>query len=80
MMTVMIGFAVVVVLFAYASVGLAIDGTLPADIMTLGIGLGVLALVFHLVVRVVAAYANDADECRVFLSMLGIGPAKLADA
>lgn len=26
--------------------------------------------------RVVAAYANDADECRVFLSMLGIGPAK----
>ena len=27
--------------------------------------------------RVGAAYANDADECRVFLSMLGIGPAKL---
>ncbi|GAA2801751.1 hypothetical protein H7J51_12400 [Mycobacterium crocinum] len=27
--------------------------------------------------RVVAAYANDADECRVFLSMLGIGPSKL---
>lgn len=27
--------------------------------------------------RVVAAYAEDADECRVFLSMLGIGPAKL---
>ena len=27
--------------------------------------------------RVVEAYANDADECRVFLSMLGIGPAKL---
>ncbi|WP_134431192.1 hypothetical protein [Mycobacterium ulcerans] len=26
--------------------------------------------------RVVAAYANDADECRVFLSMLGIGPTK----
>lgn len=23
--------------------------------------------------RVVAAYAEDADECRVFLSMLGIG-------
>ena len=23
------------------------------------------------------AYATDADECRVFLSMLGIGPAKL---
>ncbi len=27
--------------------------------------------------RVVAAYASDADECRVFLSMLGIGPAKI---
>lgn len=26
--------------------------------------------------RVVAAYATDADECRMFLSMLGIGPAK----
>lgn len=26
--------------------------------------------------RVVAAYANDADECRMFLSMLGIGPTK----
>lgn len=27
--------------------------------------------------RVVAAYANDAEECRMFLSMLGIGPAKI---
>ena len=26
--------------------------------------------------RVVAAYATDADECRIFLSMLGIGPSK----
>ncbi|WP_120313340.1 hypothetical protein [Mycolicibacterium elephantis] len=26
--------------------------------------------------RVVAAYATDADECRVFLAMLGIGPSK----
>ena len=26
--------------------------------------------------HVVAAYATDADECRVFLAMLGIGPAK----
>jgi hypothetical protein len=24
--------------------------------------------------RVVATYAVDADECRMFLSMLGIGP------
>ena len=27
--------------------------------------------------RVVAAYATGADECRIFLSMLGIGPSKL---
>ena len=27
--------------------------------------------------RRVVAYATDADECRVFLSMLGIAPAKL---
>lgn len=54
----LLSFAVVIVLFAYASVGLAIDGTLPADIMTLGIGLGVLALAFHLVVRLVASYAD----------------------
>lgn len=26
--------------------------------------------------RVVAAYAEDADECRTFLSMLDIGPSK----
>jgi hypothetical protein len=29
--------------------------------------------------RVVAAYANDADECRIFLSMRGIVPAKIED-
>jgi len=27
--------------------------------------------------RVVAAYAEDADECRTFLSMLGIGHSKI---
>ncbi|NLG54417.1 MAG: hypothetical protein GX542_02020 [Rhodococcus sp.] len=29
--------------------------------------------------RVVAAYAEDADECRTLLSMLGIGPANKID-
>lgn len=29
--------------------------------------------------RVVAAYAEDADECRTLLSMLGIGPAHKID-
>ena len=28
--------------------------------------------------RVVAAYANDADECRMLLSMLGIAPGETA--
>jgi hypothetical protein len=30
--------------------------------------------------RLVAANAADAEECRAFLSMLGIGLAKLAEA
>ena len=29
--------------------------------------------------RVVAAYATDADECRMLLSMLGIGPISKLD-
>ena len=29
--------------------------------------------------RVVAAYATDADECRMLLSMLGIGPSAKID-
>ncbi|MCA1004942.1 hypothetical protein LCL87_04385 [Rhodococcus hoagii] len=29
--------------------------------------------------RVVAAYATDADECRMLLSMLGIAPAAKLD-
>ncbi len=29
--------------------------------------------------RVVAAYATDADECRMLLSMLGIGPSTRGD-
>lgn len=29
--------------------------------------------------RVVAAYATDADECRMLLSMLGIGPSSRID-
>lgn len=33
----------------------------------------------HQAQRVVAAYASDADECRMLLSMLGIGPANKID-
>ncbi|MEV0947656.1 hypothetical protein [Rhodococcus sp. NPDC049939] len=31
----------------------------------------------HQAQRVVAAYADNADECRMLLAMLGIGPTKL---
>ena len=54
----LLAFAVGIVMFAYASVGLATDGTLPADLMVLGAGMGVIALVFHLVVRFAAPYAD----------------------
>ena len=54
----LLAFAVGIVLFAYANVGLAVEGSLPTDILTLGVWMGVIALVFHLVVRVVAAYAD----------------------
>lgn len=33
----------------------------------------------HQAQRVVAAYAADADECRMLLSMLGIGPSAKID-
>lgn len=51
-------FAIGIVLLAYANVGLATDGQVPTDLATLGIGIGVLGLVFHLVLRWRAAYAD----------------------
>ncbi|EFL01250.1 cell division protein FtsW [Streptomyces sp. SPB78] len=51
-------FAVVIPVFAYANVGLAIDGSLPAGLLGYGIGLGLLAGVAHLGVRRFAPYAD----------------------
>lgn len=51
-------FAIGIVLLCYANVGLAVDGTIPADLVTLGAGFAVLALVFHLVLRWRAPYAD----------------------
>ncbi|MFJ4439709.1 FtsW/RodA/SpoVE family cell cycle protein [Streptomyces sp. NPDC088923] len=51
-------FAVVIPVFAYANVGLAIDGSLPAGLLGYGIGLGLLAGVAHLAVRRFAPYAD----------------------
>ncbi|GAA2384297.1 FtsW/RodA/SpoVE family cell cycle protein [Streptomyces glaucosporus] len=54
----MLAFAVLVPVFAYANVGLAIDGELPAGMLGYGLGLGLLAGVAHLVVRKFAPYAD----------------------
>ncbi len=51
-------FAVVIPVFAYANVGLAIDGTVPSGLLGYGFGLGLLAGVGHLVVRKFARYAD----------------------
>jgi len=51
-------FAVVIPVFAYANVGLAIDDKVPAGLLSYGLGLGLLAGVAHLVVRKFAPYAD----------------------
>jgi cell division protein FtsW (lipid II flippase) len=54
----MLVFAVLIPVFAYANVGLAKDGELPAGMLGYGLGLGLLAGVGHLVVRRWAPYAD----------------------
>ncbi|MFE1781888.1 FtsW/RodA/SpoVE family cell cycle protein [Streptomyces sp. NPDC059506] len=54
----MLAFAVVIPVFAYINVGLAIDGTVPAGVFGLGLGMGLLAAVSHIVVRRFAPYAD----------------------
>ncbi|MGI5138537.1 MULTISPECIES: FtsW/RodA/SpoVE family cell cycle protein [unclassified Streptomyces] len=51
-------FAVAIPVFAYANVGLAINGSVSAGLLSYGIGLGLLAGVGHLVVRKFAPYAD----------------------
>ncbi|MFE0099289.1 FtsW/RodA/SpoVE family cell cycle protein [Streptomyces sp. NPDC059009] len=51
-------FAVIIPVFAYANVGLAIDDQLPAGLLGYGLGLGLLAGVAHIVVRRFARYAD----------------------
>ncbi|OEV13527.1 MULTISPECIES: FtsW/RodA/SpoVE family cell cycle protein [Streptomyces] len=54
----MLIFAVLIPVFAYANVGLAKDGALPAGMLGYGAGLCLLAGVAHLVVRRWAPYAD----------------------
>ncbi|MEU9290397.1 FtsW/RodA/SpoVE family cell cycle protein [Streptomyces sp. NPDC048275] len=51
-------FAVVIPVFAYANVGLAIKNQVPAGLLGYGLGLGLLAGVAHLAVRKFAPYAD----------------------
>ncbi|MDO0934667.1 FtsW/RodA/SpoVE family cell cycle protein [Streptomyces sp. DG2A-72] len=51
-------FAVLIPVFAYANVGLAINDQVPAGLLSYGLGLGLLAGVAHLVVRKFAPYAD----------------------
>ncbi|MBN3929267.1 FtsW/RodA/SpoVE family cell cycle protein [Streptomyces verrucosisporus] len=54
----MLVFAVLIPVFAYANVGLAINGEMPAGMLGYGLGLGLMAGVAHLVVRRFAPYAD----------------------
>ncbi|MEU0400989.1 FtsW/RodA/SpoVE family cell cycle protein [Streptomyces sp. NPDC006197] len=54
----LLAFAVVIPVFAYLNVGLAIDGKVPAGMAGYGLGLALLATVAHLVVRKWAPYAD----------------------
>jgi cell division protein FtsW (lipid II flippase) len=51
-------FAVVIPVFAYANVGLAINDEVPSGLLAYGLGLGLLAGVGHVVVRKFAPYAD----------------------
>ncbi|MGA5193702.1 FtsW/RodA/SpoVE family cell cycle protein [Streptomyces exfoliatus] len=54
----LLAFAVVIPVFAYLNVGLAIDGKVPAGMAGYGLGLALLAGVAHLVVRKWAPYSD----------------------
>ncbi len=54
----LLAFAVIIPVFAYADVGLAMTGELPAGMFGYGLGMALLAGVAHLVVRKFAPYAD----------------------
>lgn len=54
----MLVFAITIPILAYANVGLAKEGTLPAGMLGYGLGLALIAGVAHLVVRRYARYAD----------------------
>ncbi|MFE7618741.1 FtsW/RodA/SpoVE family cell cycle protein [Streptomyces sp. NPDC057496] len=54
----MMGFAVAISVFAYANVGLALNGELPSGMLGYGLGLALLGGISHLAVRKFAPYAD----------------------
>ncbi|MFD5494240.1 FtsW/RodA/SpoVE family cell cycle protein [Streptomyces sp. NPDC001812] len=54
----LLAFAVVIPVFAYANVGLALNGEVPTGLLSYGLGLGLLAGIGHIVVRKFAPYAD----------------------
>ncbi len=54
----LLAFAVIIPVFAYANVGLAKDGSLPAGMLGYGVGLSLLAGITHLMMRKFAKYAD----------------------
>ncbi|MCL6739345.1 FtsW/RodA/SpoVE family cell cycle protein, partial [Streptomyces neyagawaensis] len=54
----LLAFAVVIPVFAYANVGLAINDEVPTGLLGYGLGMGLLAGIGHVVVRRFAAYAD----------------------
>ncbi|WFB08498.1 FtsW/RodA/SpoVE family cell cycle protein [Streptomyces sp. LX-29] len=51
-------FAVIIPVFAYANVGLALSDELPSGLLNYGLGLGFMAAVGHIIVRKFAPYAD----------------------
>ncbi|WP_327121981.1 FtsW/RodA/SpoVE family cell cycle protein [Streptomyces sp. NBC_01341] len=54
----LLALAVAIPVLAYANVGLALDGGLPAGLLAYGLGIGLLAGIGHLVVRRFAPFAD----------------------
>ncbi|GAA1151832.1 FtsW/RodA/SpoVE family cell cycle protein [Streptomyces hebeiensis] len=54
----LLAFAVIIPVFAYLNVGLALDGEVPTGMLGYGLGVALLAGVGHLVVRKFARYAD----------------------